>query len=82
MFKKILLVLSLPVGIIVSLLLISNAFKFAVIPDQYCKKINTTIHQCIPGCVWQLHEDVYKGVDIEQNSTAFFPQNEPTCEGR
>jgi hypothetical protein len=70
------------IAVLIALLLIATSFKTPLISNQYCKKIYTTIKQCVPGCDWQLHEDIYKGIDIEQDSTAFFPQNEPTCEGR
>lgn len=81
MLKILLVIVSAVLACVISVLLIATSFKKPIIPKEYCQKIYTTARQCVPGCVWQLHEDIYTGIDIEKDSTAFFPQNEPTCEG-
>jgi hypothetical protein len=82
MFKTFLVILSGLIALIVSVLLIATTMRTALIPHPYCEKIYQTVNQCIPGCVWEFHEDEFTGIKISEDIAPLAPKNPPTCEGR
>ncbi len=82
MIKKIGVILAVIFTLIFSVLFIATTFKEPIIPNQYCEQIYSYAKQCVPGCVWELHEPEFTGFVIEKNSTPFIPQGTPTCNGR
>lgn len=80
MLKKILIIICGIIALPFCVLFIATTLKKPLIPEQYCKQIYSAVKQCVPGCIWEFHEDVFTGYSIED--TPLQPKNETTCGGR